>query len=110
MWLLSGGQVATGMPAWWMQTSAPTGHLRGRGSVHRTKVCPGQVVALLRPADSTVPPGLSGSLAVWSSIAPGVSLNRGLQFLLLGRHPTSPSEDELCVPVWVEKAGLSWPL
>lgn len=111
-WLLS-GQVATGLSAWWMQTSAPTGDLRAEGVCARQKLLPAKLQHCWGQAPlphTSVPTGLSGSLAIWSYTARGVSLNRGLQFLLLGRHLTSPSEDELCVPVWVERAGLSWPV
>lgn len=52
-WLLSRGQVATGLSAGWVQTSAPTGDLRGPGSVCRTKSCSCRAAAGLGPADFT---------------------------------------------------------
>lgn len=111
-WLLSGRQVATGLSAWWCRLLPPQEISEAQGVYAGQKHVPtklqhcwDQQTSLLHTSVST---GLPRSLAI-GAILLLVFVSTGAFSVFLGRHPTSSSKDELCVPVWVEEAGLSWP-
>lgn len=79
---------------------------RGPGSVCRTKACPCQVAALLGPADFTTAYLVYPEAWPFGDILLLVLVSTGAFSVFFGRHPTSISEEELCVLVWVEER--SW--